>query len=50
MPNISFKIPSKHVDLLDEVIKNNSLSHRGKAVQEAIFQLKNEIEELKLKK
>ena len=43
MPNVSFKLPLKHIELLDELVNENKHQTRGEAIREAIKLLYFEI-------
>ncbi len=43
MPNVSFKLPLKHIELLDELVKENRHLTRGEAIREAIIMLYTEM-------
>jgi Arc/MetJ-type ribon-helix-helix transcriptional regulator len=43
MSNISFKIPLKHIHLLDELVNEGKFNTRGEAIREGIISMLNEI-------
>ncbi|MHA1990778.1 MAG: hypothetical protein ACXACX_19880 [Candidatus Hodarchaeales archaeon] len=43
MPNTSFKIPLKHIYLLDELVNEGKFNTRGEAIREGIISMLNEI-------
>ena len=43
MPNVSFKIPLNHVNLLDELVREGFYKNRAQAIREGILLLVNEM-------